>query len=242
MQFLKNLYGYFLYTIIGLLFFVFMPPIWLFCSWPKTYPLVHHLRVWWGKTSFALTGYRIQVEKNFTLDVSRNYVVVFNHTSHLDIPLLFIVLHPIVLRFMAKAELGKLPVFGKFFRTIDFSVDRNDADDARKAFQRANDAVANGASVAIAPEGGTSKNPPELRKFKSGAFRLAIEHQVPILVVTMFDNWRILPSNGIKQGWHISRVKIHPPIETKNMKAEDYQQLSDQVQQLFVADLKYMFK
>jgi 1-acyl-sn-glycerol-3-phosphate acyltransferase len=226
---------------MALLFFVFMPPIYLFCTWEATYPIVQFLRVWWAKISMFFAGYFYKAEWGENIDKKRNYVVVFNHTSHLDIVLAFAVLEPMLVRFMAKAELAKIPLFGKFFRTIDFSVQRDDAQDAKKAFGRADEALDKGYSIAISPEGGTSKNPPNLRNFKSGAFRLAIQHQVPILVLTMYDNWRIMPSNGGAKGPHISRVKIHTPIETKGMKLEDYRSLSDKVYQLMQTDLQEAF-
>ena len=195
------------------------------------YRTAHHLRIWWGKLSLWLCLYFYKVEWETEIDKKRNYVIVFNHTSHLDILLLFAVLKPMYIRFMAKAELAKVPIFGKFFRTIDLSVNREDAMDAARAFQRADEALKNGDSIAIAPEGGTSKNPPHLRDFKSGAFRLAIQHQIPILVLTIYDNWRIMPSTGVKQGWHLSRVKVHEPIETKNLQPEQYKELSYLLQQ-----------
>ena len=186
-------------------------------------------------------GYFYKVEWNQAIDKRKNYVVVFNHSSHLDIVLAVVILYPMMLRFMAKAELAKIPLFGKFFRTIDFSVQREDAQDAKKAFGRADDALEKGYSIAISPEGGTSKNPPNLRHFKSGAFRLAIQQQVPILVITMYDNWRIMPSHGEAKGPHISRVKVHAPIETKGMKIEDYRVLSEKVFQLMQTDLQEAF-
>lgn len=226
---------------MALLFFVFMPPIYIFCTWEKTYPIVQFLRVWWGRISMILAAYFVKVEWPENLDKKRNYVVVFNHTSHLDIVLSFAVLYPISLRFIGKAELSKIPLFGKFFRTIDISVQRDDPNDARKAFGRADEALDKGYSVAMAPEGGTSKNPPKLREFKSGAFRLAIQHQVPILALTIYDNWLIMPSNGIPRGPRISRIKVHAPIETKDMQLNDYKALSDKVFQTLASDLQKAF-
>ncbi|MEY2829879.1 MAG: hypothetical protein RIQ33_1737 [Bacteroidota bacterium] len=240
-QFFKNIYGIIFYIAIMIVFIPMMPIIWILLSFEGAYRTVHFFRIWWAKISLWLCFYIYKVEWETKLNKKQNYVICFNHTSHLDILLLFTVLNPIYIRFMAKAELGKLPIFGKFFRTIDFSVDRNDAEDARKAYIRADEALENGHSIAIAPEGGTSKNPPHLKPFKSGAFRLAIEHKVPILVVTFYDNWRILPSTGKRQGWCMSYVKVHQPIETKNLNADDYKILSDKVRGLLQTDLEKRF-
>lgn len=241
MKLLSRLYIYYFYLIMALLFFVFMPPIYLFCSWPATYPIVQFLRVWWARISMFFTCYWVRVDWESKIDKNRNYVIVFNHTSHLDILLSFSVLYPLMLRFIAKAELAKIPLFGKFFRTIDISVQREDPNDAKKAFGRADEALEKGYSIAMAPEGGTSKNPPHLREFKSGAFRLAIQHQVPILVLSIYDNWRIMPSNGQPTGPHISRLKVHTPIETSGMQMSDYKALSEKVFKLLDKDLKEAF-
>jgi 1-acyl-sn-glycerol-3-phosphate acyltransferase len=241
MQLLKNLYGYFIYVAIMILFWPLMLVIYFCLSYESAYPFAHRVRCWWAKASLVLAFYFYKVEWQTKIDKKRNYIICFNHTSHLDILLLFAVLHPMFIRFMAKAELGKLPIFGKFFRTIDISVDREDADGARKAYVRADQALHLGHSIAMAPEGGTSKNPPHLREFKTGAFRLAIEHKVPILVLTFYDNWRILPSSGKKQGWHFSRVKVHEPIETAHLTSDDYKMLSDKVRTMMQTDLEQAF-
>ena len=241
MQFLKNLYSYCFHVMMFIFFIIFIPVIWVLLSFKSCYRLAHFLRIWWGKLTLWSCLYFYKIEWVAEIDKKRNYVIVFNHTSHLDILLLFAVLKPMYIRFMAKAELAKVPIFGKFFRTIDLSVKREDAMDAARAFQKADDALENGDSIAIAPEGGTSKNPPQLRDFKSGAFRLAIQHQVPILVLTFYDNWRIMPSHAPKQGWHLSRVKVHAPIETKNLQPEQYKELSDKVRYLLQQDLQQAF-
>ncbi len=240
-QLLRNIYGYWFYVVMVILFFLFIPVIYVLLSFEKAYPLAHWLRTWWGKITFWFCGYFYKIDWETPIDKKRNYVIVFNHTSHLDILLLFAVLRPIFIRFMAKAELGKVPIFGKFFRTLDLSVNREDAIDAQRAFKKADEALEHGHSIAIAPEGGTSKNPPELRNFKSGAFRLAIQHQVPILVLTFYDNWRILPTSGAKQGWCMSRVKVHAPIETKNLLPDQYKELGDKVRYLLQQDLQQAF-
>jgi 1-acyl-sn-glycerol-3-phosphate acyltransferase len=241
MKWLYQLYIYYIYLVIGCTFFIFMPILWILCSWKSTYYAAHVIRTWWSKLVLFICGCWFKVEWEKPINKKQNYVVVFNHTSHLDIILMLPILYPMFVRFVGKAELSKIPLFGKFFRSIDISVKREDADDAQRAFRQADAALNSGNTVAIAPEGGTSKNPPHLRTFKSGAFRLAINHQVPILVVTFFDNWKIMPSNGQPKGPHWGRIKVHAPIETKGMTLDDFEHLSKQVSNLIQSDLEGVY-
>lgn len=237
---LKKLYGYYLYLWIGLPFFFLFPIFYLLLSRKSWYPLAHRLRVFWSWIPVVLGGYWFTRKQDFAFDKNRGYVICFNHSSHLDIPLLALCV-PTYFRFMAKAELSKVPLLNIFFRTIDISVERQNPESARKAYDEACQSLHEGISIAIAPEGATQKNPPKLGNFKSGAFRMAIENQVPILPVTMLDNWLILPSKSKWQGPKLSRCIVHEPIETKGMLPEDYQALSNQVHTLFENDLKAAF-
>src|SRR5690606_7735511 len=98
-----------------------------------------------------------------------------NHTSFLDIPVVAVAI-PGMFHFMAKHELSKIPLFGLFFRTIDIAVPRGNHRGSHKAYQLAAQKINQGGSIMVFPEGGILPNAPKLKAFKSGAFRLAFEH------------------------------------------------------------------
>jgi 1-acyl-sn-glycerol-3-phosphate acyltransferase len=86
-----------------------------------------------------------------------------------------------------------------------------------------------GISVAVFPEGTIPKDKGyQMIPFKEGAFRMAIEKQVPIVPITIPYNWFILPDDGVFiPNRHLMKMIIHEPIETKGMNIDQIQELSD---------------
>jgi 1-acyl-sn-glycerol-3-phosphate acyltransferase len=78
-----------------------------------------------------------------------------------------------------------------------------------------------------------------MARFKDGAFRLAIEKQVPIVPVTIPYNWIILPDDGkLLLHWHRNMVIFHDPIETSSLQMEDMEQLKKQVYEIIDSELQ----
>lgn len=159
-------------------------------------------------------GIRIRIEYETPIDWSKNYVLCANHTSVLDITILnYLSRSPF--SFMGKIELLKNPVTRIFFQTIDIPLKRDSKISAFKAYKRALELVRDGRSLAIFPEGKIDDDyPPVLHRFKSGAFRMACDNQIPILPIVIQDAWKILWDDGIKYGSKpgIIHVKVLSPI------------------------------
>ena len=101
-----------------------------------------------------------------------------------------------------------------------------------------------GMTPIIFPEGKIGDEyPPILHEFKNGPFRLAIEHQIPIIPVTIMDNWKICWDDGKNYGCKpgISRMYIHTPIPTIGLKADDDEQLKKMVYDKISSKLAYKF-
>ena len=132
---------------------------------------------------------------------------------------------------MAKDELSKIPLFGIFFRTIDISVNRQNSKLSHNAFMMAAERLNEGTSVMIFPEGGIHKNVPPMAKFKAGAFKLAIENQIPIVPVTLIDNWKRMPGGGVDNGLVPGRMRmvVHRAVNTVGLNIENKDALKDQV-------------
>ena len=128
-------------------------------------------------------GFYYKVEKNQELDPHKSYMIVANHTSMTDIMLMLAILdNPFV--FVGKQELAKIPLFGFFYKRTCILVDRNNAQSKRAVFDSAQNRLNRGLSVCIFPEGGVPDDESiVLDTFKDGAFRLAIEHQIPIIPI-----------------------------------------------------------
>lgn len=132
---------------------------------------------------------------------------------------------------MAKSELMKIPLFKYFFVYLDIPVNRKSVTDAHKAFKDAGKKLDDGLSVVIYPEG-TISSEGKLKPFKNGAFKLAIEKQVPIVPVVNLNNWWFLQNGGFfksngRPG--IPKIVVGKPIYTTGMAVEKANELKEKV-------------
>ncbi len=135
---------------------------------------------------------------------------------------------------MAKAELLKAPLFRNFFKYMDIPVNRKSRGDSHKAFIKAGEKLDEGFGLIIYPEG-TISNEGELRPFKNGAFKLAIEKQVPIIPVVNLNNWKLLQNGGFFKSFGrpgIARIIVFDPIPTKGLTEENLVALRDKTHSL----------
>lgn len=145
---------------------------------------------------------------------SRTYVVMSNHQSHYDVPVLYYVLGG-RMRMVAKKELFALPLFGRAMRDAGMiEVDRGNRQRALASLAAAKAQLAAGTHIFIAPEGTRSESG-ELLPFKKGGFVLALDMEAPILPITIKGTRDVLPSHGMfsRKGVEV-HVTIHAPIET----------------------------
>ena len=125
------------------------------------------------------------------------YVFVFNHISYMDIPTLMKTFRQQQFRVLAKADLAKIPLFGFLYKSATVMVDRSNADNRAKSLTQLKSIIAKGISVVIAPEGTFNMTHQPLKEFYNGAFKLAIETQIPIKPVLFLDNYDRLPYQNI---------------------------------------------
>src|SRR5690606_7087045 len=145
-------------------------------------------------------GISFKVVSDGSIDWSRNYIVMANHTSILDITAVLKAC-PIPLSFMGKAELLDNPVTGFFFRRVDIPVNRASKVSSVRALKQAETFLGEGKSLVIFPEGGISDNyPPRLEDFKNGGFRLAFTLKVPIIPVIIENAWQLYWDDGARYG------------------------------------------
>jgi 1-acyl-sn-glycerol-3-phosphate acyltransferase len=213
----RQLWGAWFYLIMASWFFILLPVFAVTLSYERLYPIAHHARRFWGimlqtlSLQFWIIKYKVKV------DFKKHYIICCNHTSYLDIPMVCLAV-PAYFNFMAKQELEKIPIFGRFFRTIDIAVNRKSVRDSFRAFELARDHVSKGASIVIFPEGTIPVTAPVMKKFKPGAFRIAMELGVQVLPITFLDNWRLLPDDGKFRALPgITRAIVHAPIDTKGL-------------------------
>ena len=166
-------------------------------------------------------------------DMRRPYVVVSNHESFVDI--LLISHLPTEMKWMSKIEILRIPLVGWMMRLArDIPLERGDATSTAKALEASRERLASKVSVMIFPEGTRSKTG-ELRDFKSGAFRLAIEAQVPILPLAVYGTRDALRKHDWRLGNAEAEVRVLEPISTDGLSMDDVPALSTRVRDVIVA-------
>lgn len=144
---------------------------------------------------------------------SRTFVVVSNHQSHYDIPVLYSTL-PLSLRMAAKKELFQTPLWGPALRASGFvEMDRSNSRAAYQALRKAGHFLRqHSISLFVAPEGTRSPDG-SLGSFKKGAFHLAKIAEVPVLPIAIDGTFRIHAkgSRFVQRGCHVN-VRLLPPM------------------------------
>ena len=226
---ISKVYALYGVTAFFLTFLVLFPFFLLVIHIPRLRKGAYYLNKVWAWMSYAMILMPIKKVFKSPIDPKRTYVYCANHTSFMDIPSIGLTVNQFVV-FMGKASLGKVPIFGYMFSRIHISVDRDSIKDSYKAFEQAKDSIRKGHSVVIFPEGNMrNPSPPSLRRFKEGAFRMAIEEQVPIIPITIPYNWKTLFAYTGQMHWQRAMMIYHKPIETIGMTIEDSSELKRRV-------------
>ncbi len=160
------------------------------------------------------------------------FVVMSNHRSHYDIPVLFQALRPRRLRMVAKTELFRVPIWAGAMRAAGFvEVNRSNRISAVRSLERAREAIRAGTSIWIAPEG-TRGTGAELGAFKKGGFHLSVGAEARILPIAVQGTERVLPARGshVTDGQRVI-VKVRPPINPRDYPERDFQSLMSAVRE-----------
>ncbi len=170
----------------------------------------------------------------------KSYMFIANHTSMIDIMLMLVaVKNPFV--FVGKAELAKIPLFGFFYKRTCILVDRGDAESRKKVFIRAQKRLKQGLSICIFPEGLVPEEDIDLAPFKDGAFRLAINHKIPIVPLTFADNKKRFSYTLFSGGPGVLRATMHPFIPTSHLSINETKTLNEEARLVILNQLQ-LFK
>lgn len=202
----------------------------------KWYPYFFIMARIWAKVILYGMGFYYKVAREQELEEGKSYMLTANHTSMADIMLMLaIVKNPFV--FVGKMELVKIPLFGFFYKRTCILVDRNSPKSRHEVFERAQKRLSQGLSICIFPEGGVPDESVVLDEFKDGAFRLAIEHQIPIVPMTFADNKKRFSYTFFSGSPGIMRARVHKFIETKDKKPEDRKTIKEETRAIILEQL-----
>lgn len=233
---LWRIWFYILFT--GLIF-LFSPVLLIVTAREKWYPVFFKLARFWANVVLIGMGFRVKKQVSQEIKKDENYMFIANHTSIIDVMLMLSVAkRPFV--FVGKQELAKIPVFGFFYKRTCILVDRNNTKSKQKVFQAAQEKIDSGLSICIFPEGLVPDDESiVLNEFKKGAFRLAIEHNLPIVPMSFYDCKKRFSYTFFSGCPGILRVKVHPFIETSALDLKATSLLQNQCHDLIYHDLIY---
>jgi putative phosphoserine phosphatase/1-acylglycerol-3-phosphate O-acyltransferase len=182
----------------------------------------------WGDLATSLAGVDLRVEGEEHLWSHRPAVFIFNHQSALDAVLMIKMLRRDVTG-VGKKEIRRNPIFGPLFGAAGVVfVDRADRGKAIEALKPAVEALRRGRSLVIAPEG-TRSPTPRLRRFKKGAFHMAMQAGVPIVPVVFRNVLDALPRDAFIVRPATVEALVLPPVDTSRWTAAS---LDDEIRTL----------
>ncbi|RXJ52293.1 lysophospholipid acyltransferase family protein [Gelidibacter gilvus] len=230
------LYRIWFYILVTVPILILFPILVLSILKETWYPYFFKLARLWAKIILIGMGFRWIVKKEQPLDLKESYMFIANHTSMADIMLMLVsAKNPFV--FVGKAELAKIPLFGFFYKRTCILVDRGSEKSRRAVFLRAQKRLKQGLSICIFPEGGVPDENIVLDEFKDGAFRLAINHQIPIVPMTFVDNKDRFSYVFFSGGPGKMRVKVHQFLSTESLTSKDAKALNSQARNIILEQL-----
>lgn len=234
---LWTLWRIWFYILMGVPIIILSPLLILSILSEKTYPQFFIIARLWAKIILIGMGFHYRIEREQQMERGKSYMLVANHTSMTDIMLMLAVSkNPFV--FVGKKELSKIPIFGFFYKRTSILVDRESSKSRFEVFKRAQHRLNQGLSICIFPEGGVPEDQSiVLDEFKDGAFRLAIEHRIPIVPMTFADNKKRFSFNFFSGSPGRMRVKVHRFIATDGYTLDNKKELKDRVWEIIYKQL-----
>lgn len=205
----------------------------------KTYDRTHSDGIlrWWSTLLLKAVGASWEVSNphGVALATGRPYIIMSNHRSHYDIPLIFVSL-PGSIRMLTKKELFKIPIWGRGLKAAEFiSIDRHDHEQALKDLDEARKMMEGGIVLWVAPEGTRSRTG-KLGDFKKGGFMLALQMGAVIIPVGIRGSENILKPDtfDIYLDQRV-QVEIGEPIDASRYSMDERGRLMNDVRQAILS-------
>jgi 1-acyl-sn-glycerol-3-phosphate acyltransferase len=194
----------------------------------RTGDFVHLIARIWARSILMASRVHVRVDGLSNIEPDKSYIYMANHQSNFDIPVLLGYL-PVQFRWLAKAELFKIPMFGRAMLGAGYvKIDRFNQQSAFESISEAAQKMKNGVSVMIFPEGTRSKDG-RIRPFKKGGFVMAVDSGVPIVPVIIRGTWPIMAKSSLRINRGDVEMEIAGPIDTIGYSRETKEELMDAV-------------
>src|SRR5574341_2017070 len=191
----------------------------------------------WARWILAVSGIAVDVQGLEQVDPRRSYVVISNHLSNFDI-FATLAAVPLKIRFIAKKELLRVPVFGQALALSDHII--IDRANPQAAIERINQRVASqidqGFCILFYAEGTRSPDG-KVHAFKKGGVTLALQTGLPIVPMSVSGTRKFLPKRSviIRPGGRV-KIVLAAPIDTKGCVLEQRDELNERVRTIIVAN------
>lgn len=227
---MRTIHSAITWTAIVLLIVLWLPLmsiVWLFDRDPMKHTTGRMLRRLGGLITKANPAWRIVRTGELPADMRHPYVVVCNHQSNADPPVVSTL--PCEMKWVAKDSLFRLPVAGWMMRMArDIPVDRKNKRSRANVLNEARTRLEQKCSVMFMPEGTRSRDG-RVKRFQDGAFRLAIELGIPVLPLCLDGTASTLPKSGWRFGEADVRLHVFEPLPTAHLSTKDAPSLRAEV-------------
>jgi len=195
------------------------------CLFERDGKVGYRLARWWMAFNLWMSGVRVKVSGLERLDRRHQYVFMPNHRSAADIVAIGWALWDYQIRFVAKKELLRVPVFGwGLWALKNIIIDRSNHVQAVRSYAVAGQRIRRGISVVVFPEG-TRGEGEELLPFKKGGFVLALETGTPIVPVALVGTSHVMPKNSLRVESGEVEVRIGDPIDVTGIPLKEKDRL-----------------
>jgi len=187
----------------------------------------------WAKVALLANQVRVRMEGVEKLKGAGPYIFMSNHQGSYDIFALLGYL-PFQFKWLAKKELFSIPILGWAMSAAGYiSIDRQGTRETVEAMREAARKIRDGMSVVIFPEG--SRTPDgSIQPFRKGGFTLAIRSQVPIVPIAISGSREIMSKDRLTANPGEIRVRIGPPIETRDYSVKSRGSLMEKVREIIL--------
>ena len=225
------------YTLAAMQTILYFPFLVIILMLPRGYAKLFWIaRNLWSRIILHGSGFYLSFEDQHKLKTETNCLLIANHTSYMDIFLMFI-LNKTPFTFVGKKELYSIPIFGYIYKRAAILVDRSNSKSRYEVYGRANKLLEEGYNICIFPETNYLDETAVLADFKHGAFKIAIENKLPIIPIVMFDCKLKFPWYPIFGKPGQLRAKVLDKIEVNDLTEEDIPELIDKTRKIMKDEL-----
>ena len=235
MKIFTILYSFYGLLVFSSLFIFFSIPLLLgiwFKPLKKMAYWAHHKI---ARTFFSLIFIPLKIRYEKGVDLKKQYVIIANHFSFIDIPALAALNIPF--KFIGKMQVNNIPVLGYIFKNLHIMVDRDSKESRKQTYIDSFNSIDQGYSIGIFPEGGIkTEKVPTMAPFKNGAFAMALEKQVPILPVSLLGAYKIMKGSFFIN-WSPCEIVCHKPIYTDGYSSKDVDAFKEKCYNILQSEL-----